>query len=54
MQNIDLIRPTLAPYMVGSQSPFAFYRGAAGVMACDLARTPVTGLKVQACGFKQL
>jgi uncharacterized protein (DUF2252 family) len=32
------------------QSPFAFYRGAAGVMACDLARTPVTGLKVQACG----
>ncbi|MDH6230792.1 uncharacterized protein (DUF2252 family) [Mesorhizobium soli] len=32
------------------QSPFAFYRGAAGVMAADLARTPITGLKVQACG----
>jgi uncharacterized protein (DUF2252 family) len=32
------------------QSPFAFYRGAAGVMAPDLARTSVTGLKVQACG----
>ena len=32
------------------QSPFAFYRGAAGVMAFDLARTPTTGLKVQACG----
>ena len=32
------------------QSPFAFYRGAAGVMASDLARTPATGLKVQACG----
>jgi uncharacterized protein (DUF2252 family) len=32
------------------QSPFAFYRGAAGVMAADLARTPATGLKVQACG----
>jgi hypothetical protein len=32
------------------QSPFAFYRGAAGVMASDLARTPVVGLKVQACG----
>jgi hypothetical protein len=32
------------------QSPFAFYRGAAGVMAADLARTPSTGLKVQACG----
>jgi len=32
------------------QSPFAFYRGAAGVMASDLARMPTTGLKVQACG----
>ena len=32
------------------QSPFAFYRGAAEVMAFDLARTPTTGLKVQACG----
>jgi uncharacterized protein (DUF2252 family) len=32
------------------QSPFAFYRGAAGVMASDLARTPATGLTVQACG----
>jgi Uncharacterized protein conserved in bacteria (DUF2252) len=32
------------------QSPFAFYRGSAGVMAADLARTPSTGLNVQACG----
>jgi hypothetical protein len=32
------------------QSPFTFYRGAAGVMVADLARTPITGLKVQACG----
>jgi uncharacterized protein (DUF2252 family) len=32
------------------QSPFAFYRGAAGVMAADLARTPTTGIRVQACG----
>jgi uncharacterized protein (DUF2252 family) len=32
------------------QSPFAFYRGAAAIMAADLARTPVTGLKVQLCG----
>jgi uncharacterized protein (DUF2252 family) len=32
------------------QSPFAFYRGAAGVMAADLAGTPVTGIHVQACG----
>jgi uncharacterized protein (DUF2252 family) len=31
-------------------SPFTFYRGAACVMAADLSRTPVTGLKVQACG----
>jgi uncharacterized protein (DUF2252 family) len=32
------------------RSPFAFYRGAAGVMATDLASTPTIGLKVQACG----
>jgi uncharacterized protein (DUF2252 family) len=32
------------------QSPFAFYRGAAGIMASDLALTPTTGLRVQACG----
>ena len=31
-------------------SPFTFYRGAAGVMAADLATTPATGLRVQACG----
>jgi hypothetical protein len=32
------------------QSPFTFYRGAALNMADDLATTPVTGLRVQACG----
>ena len=32
------------------QSPFAFLRGAAAVMAFDLAQGPVTGLHVQACG----
>ena len=32
------------------QSPFTYYRGSAGVMAADLARTPTTGLRVQACG----
>src|SRR3954447_20769196 len=32
------------------QSPFSFYRGSVGIMAADLARTPITGLKVQACG----
>jgi uncharacterized protein (DUF2252 family) len=31
-------------------SPFAFYRGAAGVMAADLAQTTATGVRVQACG----
>ena len=31
-------------------NPFAFYRGAAAIMAYDLAHTPSTGLKVQACG----
>src|SRR5579863_7147991 len=32
------------------QSPFAFFRGAAALMAADLAATPSTGLRVQACG----
>jgi uncharacterized protein (DUF2252 family) len=32
------------------ESPFAFYRGAAAIMAADLARTPTTGLRVQLCG----
>ena len=31
-------------------SPFAFYRGAAAIMAGDLAATPATGYMVQACG----
>jgi uncharacterized protein (DUF2252 family) len=33
-----------------SQSPFAFYRGSAAVMAWDLSKTPATGLEVQGCG----
>jgi hypothetical protein len=32
------------------QSPFAFYRGAAAIMAADLAHTPTSGIRVQACG----
>ncbi|HVO04107.1 MAG TPA: DUF2252 domain-containing protein [Candidatus Cybelea sp.] len=32
------------------QTPFTFYRGAAAVMAADLAGTPTTGLRLQACG----
>jgi uncharacterized protein (DUF2252 family) len=35
-------------------SAFTFYRGAAGIMAADLARSPVTGLQVQACGDAHL
>jgi len=31
-------------------SPFAFMRGAAGIMAADLAGTPATGTLVAACG----
>ncbi len=31
-------------------SPFTFYRGAAAVMATDLAATPDSGVVVQACG----
>ncbi len=44
--------PELIPYRFGrmAASPFAFYRGSAAVMAADLADTPVTGLRVQACG----
>ncbi|MFI5053572.1 MAG: DUF2252 domain-containing protein [Acidimicrobiia bacterium] len=33
-----------------AQSPFAFFRGAAAVMAYDLSTTPTTGFRVQACG----
>jgi uncharacterized protein (DUF2252 family) len=50
-QNRARIRE-LVPVRMGrmAQSPFAFFRGAAAVMAHDLATTPVTGITVQACG----
>lgn len=35
-------------------SPFAFYRGAALIMASDLARTPTSGLHAQLCGDAHL
>src|SRR5258707_6426924 len=35
-------------------SPFAFYRGAAAVMAADLADTPRSGFTVQLCGDAHL
>jgi hypothetical protein len=44
--------PSLLPIRYGRmrQSPFAFLRGAAALMAFDLAQTPTTRLHVQACG----
>jgi len=33
-----------------ARSPFAFFRGAAQIMAYDLQHTPNTGIRVQACG----
>jgi uncharacterized protein (DUF2252 family) len=35
-------------------SPFTFYRGAAKIMAADLAETPVAGLEAQLCGDAHL
>ncbi len=44
--------PELVPIRYGRMlvSPFTFYRGAAAVMAADLAATPDSGIFVQACG----
>src|SRR5580693_5069932 len=44
--------PILLPirYARMRQSPFAFIRGSAPLMAADLATTPITGIRVQACG----
>ena len=44
--------PQLIPIRHGRmlRSPFTFYRGAALNMAADLAGTPTSGLRVQACG----
>ena len=48
--------PHLIPIRFGRmmQSPFAFYRGSAALMAADLAATPKSGLTVQACGDAHL
>ncbi len=44
--------PELVPVRYGRmlESPFAFLRGSAEITARDLATTPTTGLRVQACG----
>ena len=46
----------LVPIRYGrmSLSPFAFLRGSAGVMASDLAKTPVSGIQAQLCGDAHL
>ncbi len=48
--------PDLVPIRYGRMlvSPFTFYRGAALIMAADLAATPVTGITVQLCGDAHL
>jgi len=48
--------PDLVPVRHGRMtvSPFTFYRGAAKVMAADLADTPRAGLDVQLCGDAHL
>jgi uncharacterized protein (DUF2252 family) len=48
--------PELVPirYARMAASPFAFYRGAAAVLAADLADTPVSRLRAQACGDAHL
>ena len=54
-QAIDRV-PELVPIRYGRMltSPLAFYRGAAAIMAADLARTPRSGLDVQLCGDAHL
>ncbi|GAA0355033.1 DUF2252 domain-containing protein [Streptomyces turgidiscabies] len=44
--------PELVPIRYGrmTESPFRFYRGAAAIMASDLADTPRTGITTQLCG----
>ena len=48
--------PELVPIRYGRMlvSPFTFYRGAAALMACDLAGSPRSGLHVQLCGDAHL
>jgi uncharacterized protein (DUF2252 family) len=48
--------PSLVPIRYGRMlvSPFTFYRGAALIMAADLALTPQSGVTVQLCGDAHL
>ena len=49
---LDWLVPVRRARMMAS--PFAFYRGAARIMATHLSTTPTTGLMVQACGDAHL
>ncbi len=51
-QQEDVREPALVPlrYERMAANPFAFLRGAAAVMAADLAELPHTSLRVQLCG----
>lgn len=60
---VDLLRageagrlPSLLPLRYGRMAvdPFAFFRGAAAVMAADLGAMPNTGLRTQLCGDAHL
>jgi uncharacterized protein (DUF2252 family) len=48
--------PNLLPIRYGRmlQNPFSFYRGAAAIMASDLAATPVSGIQTRICGDAHL
>ena len=48
--------PELVPIRYGRMlaSPFSFFRGAAAIMAMDLAKTPQSGFGVQLCGDAHL
>ncbi|MFG1805225.1 DUF2252 domain-containing protein [Streptomyces sp. NPDC049040] len=54
-QSADRV-PELVPIRYGRmlESPFRFYRGAAGIMAADLGTKPHTGLTAQLCGDAHL
>ncbi|MFJ8075362.1 DUF2252 domain-containing protein [Streptomyces sp. NPDC096176] len=54
-QSVERV-PELVPIRYGRmlESPFRFYRGAAAIMAADLAPLPNTGLQVQLCGDAHL
>jgi uncharacterized protein (DUF2252 family) len=57
LEEQDVTRePDLVPVRHGRMmvSPFTFYRGAAKIMAADLAKTPVAGLEAQLCGDAHL